>query len=107
MGLRLLFLTNFPGATFIQGATFIPDSRVHNLMSKTRFSLFLKFYYNLNKYTAGINIWCGSFLTVNHKKHKIESHPFYQFVTDFHGDEAIFFFLKKKFKMAESKKLRF
>ena len=27
-GLRLLFLTNFPGATFIQGATFIPDSRV-------------------------------------------------------------------------------
>ena len=28
MGLRLFFLTNFPGATFIQGATFIPDSRV-------------------------------------------------------------------------------
>ena len=28
MGLRLSFLTNFPGATFIQGATFIPDSRV-------------------------------------------------------------------------------
>ena len=26
MGLRLFFLTNFPGATFIQGATFIPDS---------------------------------------------------------------------------------
>ena len=28
MGLRLFFLPNFPGATFIQGATFIPDSRV-------------------------------------------------------------------------------
>ena len=28
MGLRLLFLPNFPGATFIQGGTFIPDSRV-------------------------------------------------------------------------------
>ena len=28
-------------------------------------------------------------------------------MTDFHGDEAIIFFLKKKFKMAESKKLRF
>ena len=28
MGLRLFFLTNFPGAMFIQGATFIPDSRV-------------------------------------------------------------------------------
>ena len=28
MGLRLFFLANFPGATFIQGATFIPDSRV-------------------------------------------------------------------------------
>ena len=30
MGLRLFFLPNFPGATFIQGATFIPDSRVHS-----------------------------------------------------------------------------
>ena len=29
-GLRLFFLTNFPEATFIQGATFIPDSRVHD-----------------------------------------------------------------------------
>ena len=28
MGLLLFFLPNFPGATFIQGATFIPDSRV-------------------------------------------------------------------------------
>ena len=28
MGLCLFFLSNFPGATFIQGATFIPDSRV-------------------------------------------------------------------------------
>ena len=26
MGLRLFFLPNFPGATFIQGGTFIPDS---------------------------------------------------------------------------------
>ena len=30
MGLRLFFLSNFPGAMFIQGATFIPDSRVIN-----------------------------------------------------------------------------
>jgi hypothetical protein len=28
MGLRLFFLLNFPGATFIQGGTFIPNSRV-------------------------------------------------------------------------------
>ena len=28
MGLHLFFLPNFPGATFIQGATFIPDSGV-------------------------------------------------------------------------------
>ena len=28
MGLRSFFLPNFPGAMFIQGATFIPDSRV-------------------------------------------------------------------------------
>ena len=27
MGLRLFFLPNFPGATFIQRATFIPDFR--------------------------------------------------------------------------------
>ena len=29
MGLRLFFLLNFPGDTFIQGGTLIPDSRVH------------------------------------------------------------------------------
>ena len=28
MGLLLFFLSNFPGAMFIQGGTFIPDSRV-------------------------------------------------------------------------------
>jgi hypothetical protein len=28
MGLRLFFLQKFQAATFIQGATFIPDSRV-------------------------------------------------------------------------------
>ena len=28
MGLRLFFLPNFPGATFIKGGMFIPDSRV-------------------------------------------------------------------------------
>ena len=28
MGLSLFFLPNFPGATFIQGGTFVPDSRV-------------------------------------------------------------------------------
>ena len=28
MGLCLFFLPNFPGTMFIQGATFIPDSRV-------------------------------------------------------------------------------
>ena len=28
MGLRLFFLPNFPGATFIQRGAFIPDSRV-------------------------------------------------------------------------------
>ena len=27
-GICLFFLSNFPGATFIQGATFIPDSKV-------------------------------------------------------------------------------
>ena len=32
MGLRLFFLPNFPGAMFIQGGTFIPDSRVVELV---------------------------------------------------------------------------
>ena len=30
--MRLLYLSNFPEATFIQGATSIPDSRVRNLI---------------------------------------------------------------------------
>ena len=34
MGLRLFFLTIFPGAMFIQGATFIPNSRVGILHHK-------------------------------------------------------------------------
>ena len=33
-GLCLLFLPNVPGAMFIQGGTFIPDSRVHNVFVK-------------------------------------------------------------------------
>ena len=38
MGLHLFFLPNYPGAKFIQGARFIPDSRVvlavyHSLVS--------------------------------------------------------------------------
>ena len=33
MGLRLFFLPNFPGATFIQGAMFIPNSRVRELVN--------------------------------------------------------------------------
>ena len=31
MGLHLLFLSNFPRATFIQGGTFIPESRVSTI----------------------------------------------------------------------------
>ena len=34
MGLRLLFIPNFPGATFIQEAMFIPDSRVCIIFNK-------------------------------------------------------------------------
>ena len=34
-GLHLLFLTNVPEDTFIQGAMSIPDSRVHNLNSQS------------------------------------------------------------------------
>ena len=30
MGLRLFLLPNFPGATFIQGGTFITESRVYS-----------------------------------------------------------------------------
>ena len=36
MGLRLFFLPNFLGATFIQGGMFIPDSRVAQKASHTR-----------------------------------------------------------------------
>ena len=34
MGLCLFFWPNFPGATFIQGGTLIPDSRVSNTKRK-------------------------------------------------------------------------
>ena len=34
MGLRLFFLPNFPGATLIQGGTFIPASRVNQNYQK-------------------------------------------------------------------------
>ena len=39
MGLRLFFLTNFLGATFIQGGTFIPDSRVVKVFRRINCSL--------------------------------------------------------------------
>ena len=35
-GLRLLFLPNVAGATFIQGGTFIPDSRVALLIVRRK-----------------------------------------------------------------------
>ena len=50
MGLRLFFLPNFPGTMFIQGATFIPDSRVvrklsfHYIREKLLRQLFENFY---------------------------------------------------------------
>ena len=40
MGLRLFFLPKFPGAMFIQGATFIPDSRVYKLCHYLVFYLY-------------------------------------------------------------------
>ena len=42
MGLRLCFLPKFPGAKFIQGATFIPDTRVGGFFcNRTMISAFL------------------------------------------------------------------
>ena len=41
MGLRLFFWPNFLGATFIQGATIIPDSRVdmYTVMRRSSYGL--------------------------------------------------------------------
>ena len=39
MGLRLFFLPNFPGATFIQGGTFIPDSRARSVIDMSCFAI--------------------------------------------------------------------
>ena len=36
MGLCLFFLPKFPGAMYIQGATFIPDSRVDYKIKKNQ-----------------------------------------------------------------------
>ena len=47
MGLRLFFLPNFPGTMFIQGATFIPDSRVtHNMTTDCS----LNYKFNTSKF---------------------------------------------------------
>ena len=48
MELRLFFLPNFPGATFIQGATIIPDSRVTEELKPL--SLFESFENILHKF---------------------------------------------------------
>ena len=37
MGLRSFFLPNFPGTKFIQGGTFIPDSKSTKLIRKLHF----------------------------------------------------------------------
>ena len=41
MGLRLFFLPNFPGNTFIQEGTFIPDSRVTQVTNLSYTSFFI------------------------------------------------------------------
>ena len=48
MGLRLFFLSNFPGATFIQGAMFIPDSRVTGPHGTSNFDHQSLIYSDLN-----------------------------------------------------------
>ena len=53
MGLHLFFFPNFPGATFIQGARFIPDSRVQ--ISWDAFA----------KKSADILSFCNSFITIS------------------------------------------
>ena len=61
-------------------------------------------------YTAGINVWSGSFLTVNHHNHKnwVPSILANDLWLTFMGvKQKIISFLKKKFKMADSKKLSF
>ena len=40
MGLQLFFLPNVPGAMFIQGGTFIPDSRVVEFFQKMSGKIF-------------------------------------------------------------------
>jgi hypothetical protein len=47
MELRLFFLLNFPGAIFIQGSTFIPDSRVQT-KTATIFSDSIRFQFRKN-----------------------------------------------------------
>jgi hypothetical protein len=41
MGMCLFFFQNFPGATFIQGDMFIPDSRVHVYIAITKLAKFV------------------------------------------------------------------
>ena len=56
MGLHLFFFPNFPGATIIQGARFIPDSTVEGLKKPKLVNVACE--YSLKRYTleSGINV---------------------------------------------------
>ena len=67
MGLRLFFLPNFPGAMFIQGGMFIPDSRVVRLLKSFEFdacNLSPPFQYNVLQQSSNV-------LTVENVSHPL------------------------------------
>ena len=70
MGLRLFFLPNFPGAMFIQGGTFIPDSRVVSSLEYLPHSNFQK----KNSFHSNYMRKYGNFLwSSQNMEHKIEA----------------------------------
>ena len=64
-GLRLFFLSNFPDATFIQGASSIPDSRVSRVKNNVCGLLRI---YQLYEHFIVLSFQCGPWQQSSHRK---------------------------------------
>ena len=74
MRLRLFFLPNFPGTTFIQGSTFIPDSSVGEYITMN----FRHFPLSCNLFWQSGNFWT----VLDHPDHCAELEVFKYFLKE-------------------------
>ena len=92
MGLRLFFFPNFPGTMFIQGATFIPDSRVGEYLTMN----FIHFLFTCNAF------WCEQNFFVHYWTIQITvfcNRVFWKTITYSHRSHRIYFLVKIHFRL--------